>query len=126
MVRRKIFSSQDAFIAAGLLLALFAVHFLVVRGEGAVGAEICLDGRTVAELSLIEDRNFIPKNLPGVEIAVRKNAVGFVRSDCPDKLCLHAGFLSTPGQVAVCLPNRVVLRVVAHAAGTEAPDSTTY
>lgn len=37
---------------------------------------------------------------------------------CPDKLCVKAGWLSSPGQTAVCVPAGVVVRV----GGEGAPD----
>lgn len=33
-------------------------------------------------------------------------------SDCPDKICMHQGDLTSPGDGAVCLPNRVVIEIV--------------
>jgi hypothetical protein len=63
-----------------------------------------------------------------VRIAVRNGAVGFVSSDCSDKICIHAGFLSVPGQTAVCLPNRAAVQVTARGAEAkeEALDATVY
>jgi hypothetical protein len=37
----------------------------------------------------------------------------FVSSPCPLQLCVRSGTLSRSGALAACLPNRVVLRVVA-------------
>jgi hypothetical protein len=93
-----------------------------VKGERYI--EIAVDGQVRTTAALGENGLFTPEGLPAVEIAVRDGAVGFVRSDCPDKICVHTGFLSIPGQSAVCLPNRVVVRIVAHE--EEAPDSMIY
>ncbi|MBQ8731759.1 MAG: NusG domain II-containing protein [Oscillospiraceae bacterium] len=38
-------------------------------------------------------------------------SVCFESSDCPDRLCVQKGRLSLAGDVAVCLPNGVVLRL---------------
>lgn len=32
-------------------------------------------------------------------------------SDCPDKVCVRTGWIANPGQVIVCLPNKIVVRV---------------
>lgn len=37
--------------------------------------------------------------------------VRMVSSDCPDKVCEKMGWIERPGQVIVCLPNRVILKV---------------
>ena len=33
-------------------------------------------------------------------------------ASCPDKVCVHMGKISQPGQTIVCLPNQVVIEVV--------------
>jgi hypothetical protein len=99
--------------------------------EGKRYAEVAVNGQVDRRIPLSEDGLYSPAGMPNVEIAVEKGMAGFVRSDCPDKICVHMGFLSLPGQSAVCLPNRVVLRVVAgeedeEDAKEEALDSVTY
>lgn len=32
-------------------------------------------------------------------------------SDCPDKVCVKTGWIEHPGEVIVCLPNRVVVEI---------------
>jgi hypothetical protein len=83
-----------------------------------------VDGEVADVISLREDGLYSPPGRPAVRITVRGGAVGFTASDCPDKVCIHSGFLSLRGQSAVCLPNRVVVRVVA--GDGDALDSTTY
>jgi len=54
-----------------------------------------------------------------VEVADRK--VRIVEADCPDKLCVNQGWISRSPQQIVCLPNRVVVRVVSgQASGVDA------
>ncbi len=37
--------------------------------------------------------------------------VRMISSDCPDKVCVKTGRVSREGEVIVCLPNRVILKV---------------
>jgi hypothetical protein len=70
---------------------------------------------------------YTPDGLPGVKIAVSAGAAGVVQSDCPDKTCIRAGLLSIPGQMAVCLPNRVTVRVTARSpSGSSTLDEVVY
>ncbi|HYE68792.1 MAG TPA: NusG domain II-containing protein, partial [Anaerovoracaceae bacterium] len=39
-------------------------------------------------------------------------SIAFVESDCPDKVCIHAGKLKMTGQFAACLPNGIVMKIV--------------
>jgi hypothetical protein len=116
----------DLLLLLCLTGALFAFHFFTTRSaeEGERYAEISVDGRVDVVAALDEDGTYAPTGRPAVQIAVRNGAVGFVHSDCPDKICIHSGFLSTPGQSAACLPNRVVLRVAVRKG--QAVDSVTY
>lgn len=110
------------------LLALSrALYLYAARGGGGARAEVAVDGEVVALLSLGENMVYSPPGMRAVRIAVRDGSVGFVASDCPDKVCVHSGFLSLRGQSAVCLPNRVVVRVSAgEAARGQTLDSITY
>lgn len=42
-----------------------------------------------------------------VQLEVKNHRIAFISSDCPDKVCIHNGWLSREGEQAVCLPNRV-------------------
>ena len=129
LMQRRVFSGYDLFIVGCLLFALLAFHlFTAYRAQGEKYAEVSVNGEIDAEIALdsLEEQRYTPEALPGVEIAVKNGEAGFVRSDCPDKVCVHAGFLSAPGQSAVCLPNRVVLRIAARAPDADALDGTTY
>ena len=105
---------------------LFALYFFTTHRveDGEKYAEISVDGRIDVVAALGQEGVYTPTDRPAVRIEVRNGAVGFVHSDCPDKICIHSGFLSTPGQSAACLPNRVVLRVAVRKGQTV--DSVTY
>lgn len=45
------------------------------------------------------------------EIEVRSDSIGVISADCPDKLCVHQGFISSTGLPIVCLPNKLVIRL---------------
>ena len=57
-------------------------------------------------------------------VEIRSGAVRVVDSPCPDKLCVHAGAISRPGQWIACLPNRVLVRIGGD--GDQAVDETSY
>lgn len=45
-------------------------------------------------------------------IEVDGKSVRFASSNCPDQVCVHTGTLTRAGQMAVCLPTRVVVRLI--------------
>jgi hypothetical protein len=124
---RKFFSLWD--IVAVLCISAFscALYLYASRGREGSYAEVAVDGEAAGLLSLSENGVYSPPGMPAVKIAVRDGAVGFVASDCPDKVCVHSGFLSLRGQSAVCLPNRVTVKVSAGTGGQgETLDGITY
>jgi hypothetical protein len=133
LLDRKFFAGRDLWIVLFLFLALSSYYLSSAYlfsgsrvGEGKRYAEVTVNGQVDKVVPLSENGRYSPAGLSAVEIAVREGMVGFVRSDCPDKICIHMGFLSLPGQSAVCLPNRVVVRVVAREGEEEALDGMTY
>jgi hypothetical protein len=45
-------------------------------------------------------------------------------SPCRDKICVHAGKISKPGQWIACLPNKVMVHI--GGGGVEKPDDVSY
>jgi hypothetical protein len=112
LLQRKFFSFRDIAFFSCLALGLAAASWLTRQDTADEKyAEITVDGQVTETVPLALDGTRSPAGRPGVRISVRGGKVGFINSDCPDKICVHTGFLSIPGQLAVCLPNRVVVRV---------------
>lgn len=76
----------------------------VITQDNKLVERIDLDTVTVArEIEIIGKYHEI--------IAVEKGRIRFKEADCPNKICVNTGWLEEPGDVAVCLPNRVVVRI---------------
>lgn len=45
------------------------------------------------------------------EIEVRPGNIGILSASCPDKLCVHQGFIDSTLLPITCLPNRLVIRL---------------
>ena len=59
---------------------------------------------------LDENRTFYI--IPNVIFEVRDGRIAFIKSDCPDQICVRAGFIGQAGQMAACLPNGLVLSLL--------------
>lgn len=46
-----------------------------------------------------------------VLIEVKDSKIGFIQSDCQDKICIRTGFIDECGESAVCLPNKVAVQI---------------
>lgn len=114
---------------AGALLVLFVVGAVLPFRQGsthqhgaAVGAlyaEISVDGRPVNRMPLDTDALYdVPLTKGHMKVSVRGGGVAVVESDCPDQICVRTGRIRRPSQAVICVPNRVVVRIV----GEQKPD----
>lgn len=112
----------DLSLTAGVLvLALLlagARHVVPDHSDGPPGAEVTRAGRVVMRLDLKQDGTF-PLSADGGQmlIQVSGGAVRVLESDCPDKVCVLTGWVRSSGDLIVCAPYRVVVRITGTAAG---------
>lgn len=45
------------------------------------------------------------------DLLFKDSKVRFMKSDCPDKVCVQTGFISKSGQIAACIPAKVLVRI---------------
>jgi hypothetical protein len=111
-----------------LVLAVVAVSvFLIAQGVAGAGAgsgrkvRVTADGEQVLVYPLDEGPvEFTVEGFGGDSyLEISGGSVHMVDSACPDKLCVKTGWISSPGESIVCLPNRVVIEVVS---GDGGPD----
>ena len=114
MSERRLLNKHDIWIFAGLaVLALSLYIFSGGSSAEAEYAEISVNGQVVLTIPLAEiGEKMFTLDEPNVQFFLTDGAVSFYSSDCPDQICVHRGFLSQPGEAAVCLPNRTVLQII--------------
>lgn len=101
-------------LVGGLLLAWNTGGF----SDSAKQVKVILEGRECLHLTLDEQKTgSYPLELPGGQavLEVKNGAVRLLSQDkyfCPQKICVRAGWISKPGETIVCVPNRLVVRIV--------------
>lgn len=111
---RKLKKGDFVLVAAVLLLAALVFAPFALAPSQGLTCEITQDGETVRRVRLgagYRDTIVIEGAVRNV-IEIDGDSVYFSSSDCPDQVCVRTGRLTRAGQVAVCLPNRVVVRLV--------------
>ena len=97
-----------------LLAAAVFVPFALAPSRGLT-CEIEQDGKQIRSVRLgagYQDTITIQgENVTNV-IRIDGKCVYFSESNCPDQVCVRTGKLTRAGQIAVCLPNRVVVRLL--------------
>lgn len=100
-------------IGTVLLLAAALTAALAAGTQGErLYAEIWQDNQLVERVALTDDTDRTI-DLDGHNVIVLSGKSARMESaDCRDQVCVRTGMLTRAGQVAVCLPNRVVLKIV--------------
>ena len=96
-----------------LAIGLGAVMYFTragVASEGAPALEISVDGKISGTYSLSEDR--VIEIGSGNKCEIKDGKVSMTWADCPDRTCVHTRPIGADGGTIICLPNRVVLRIV--------------
>lgn len=73
------------------------------------------------DLNIVDEPYYIPIDHEYYsKILVEKGKICFEEADCPDKVCVNTGKISKPGQVAVCLPAKLIIKIEGKEAETDA------
>lgn len=113
------FKKWDIIIIIFLICLSFIpeIIFGVAMGKNYNGtyAEITLDGKPYKKILLSEHRGkeeFDIKTKYGYnKVEINDQSIRILDADCPDKICVHSGFISEPGQILVCLPHKLMIEI---------------
>lgn len=109
---KKPISKRDIAIILALSIAA-SVSFIIFSASRKPGsnAVITIDNETKITMNLTEKKKTESFELEGAVIEVRNGKIGVIGSDCPDKICVHTGFISKKGEKIVCLPKKLIIEI---------------
>lgn len=112
----KLFRKKDLLVILPFLAVAAAMFlwFAAKNSSGAV-AVVELDGVEVGRYDLNAQKTSEIITVGGsmnVQLLLEPGTISFYRSDCPDQICVRTGKLTKPGQVAVCVPGKVSVRII--------------
>lgn len=107
---------NDIFLIGALLLigvGLFLGYRIFYRQVGA-SVEITVDGKVYQNLSLAKDQKLeIPTEDGGRNVlSIQDGYADMTEANCPDGLCVKQAKISHNGETIVCLPHKVVIKVM--------------
>lgn len=101
----------------GLLISLAVILFLVPGLDRPAAARAVLLHEN-KELLVIPARELaaggsLELDLSGYhyEITYTEGRIRFAAADCPDKVCVRTGWISRAGQIAVCVPGQLIIKL---------------
>ncbi len=121
MKEKKSLKQDIILISAFVLIGLLILLFVFFTGQNGKSVEVSVDGKTVGLYDLNTDRKVEIQGLNGKNYLVIENGEAYMeKAECPDGLCVNMGKISRQGQSIICLPNKVVVKIV----GDEAEESS--
>ena len=101
-------------IAVLLCTALLAWGLIKLLQKDGNYAVVTVEGELYGEYPLDEDTEVMIVSSDGhINVLVISNGKAMMtEADCPDKLCVKHAPISKGGQTIVCLPHKLVVRIV--------------
>ncbi|KYO64782.1 NusG domain II-containing protein [Thermovenabulum gondwanense] len=105
-------------IAVVLFFSVFTLIIFYTYGmdNNPTYAVIEVNGKFFQKISLGSNGPQLKVEVPGIMgvsvVEIDKNRVRMLESPCKDQLCVQQGWIEKGGEMIVCLPNRVVVKVL--------------
>lgn len=118
----KYFKKADVILLIAIL-ALSVLGFFVLRKSSSSNSkiEITVSGEIVKTVPLSADGRYEIKTDYGYNnICVESGQVWVEDADCPNKDCMRFGKVSSEGQIILCLPHKLAVRIVGGEGGSDA------
>ena len=95
------------------LLPLIFVNPLQATVTCKLYAEVSVDNKIIERIDLqaAGDDYFltIPTEHGYNTLHINERGIAVSDADCPDKICLHTGFISKKGELIACVPHRLLI-----------------
>ncbi len=118
----------DRLLIIGLLVGLVisgGIYWWAGRAQGGLQAVVTVDGKEIRRINLDQVKapfEFTVQTGANNEqyniVEIERTRVRVREANCPEQVDVNQGWLTRSGQSAICLPHRVVLRLVS----SNAPD----
>ncbi|MDR0880657.1 MAG: NusG domain II-containing protein [Clostridioides sp.] len=114
---------RDRWLILAIIVAI-AVFFAINASENTkktAKIEVYVDNKIYKSIPVGKNEEFKVETKAGYNVVrVHDGGVEIVDASCPDKVCVHTGFINKQSQNIVCLPNKVSIVLT----GTEADENS--
>ncbi|MBU5669195.1 NusG domain II-containing protein [Peptoniphilus sp. MSJ-1] len=117
----KLMKKLDYVVILVLIIFSVVLYFITNNSFSGIGedvnkkAVITIDGKIYKEIELAKGHNEeieIKSQYGENVITIEDGRVHMHESDCKDRICIRMGEISTPGDSIICLPNRLMVKIV--------------
>lgn len=110
----------DIFVIFLIIISSVLIYFFtnkLPRGNDSSSKKVVItvDGKIFKEVELKENTNLdidVNTQYGNNEVHIENGEVHMHESDCKDKICMKMGKISLPGDSIICLPNRLMVKIV--------------
>ncbi len=94
-------------LVLAMIIAIIWLWSSSHENKSELVAEIIRNGQVVQKIDLnkVETPEYVTLT-DGIKMTIlaEKGRIRVLHSDCPNKICVNAGWLTEPGDAAVCIP----------------------
>lgn len=111
----KLLKRNDIILFFVIVLAAAAVILFmnITKSEGA-RVIVTVDGKEYKNLDLKKNTEFTIEEKDGAynKVVIQDGEVDMTEANCPDKICVKHKKIHYSGETIVCLPHKVVIKIV--------------
>ena len=118
-ILKNVIKKADIFLLICLIIIGLAFTALIyAHSTSGNTVEITVAGELYGTYALDEDREIdIVHNGHTNKVIIKDGQVQMIEASCHNQLCIKQGTIGMPNQQIICLPNRVVVRIVSDKGG---------
>lgn len=97
------------------LLGFLYLNYIKDDDFNSKKAQISIDGQVYKTVELTETTDEtinLDTEFGKNTIKLSDNKANIIDANCPDKVCVEDGSIDEPGEILVCLPNKVVVEII--------------
>ena len=102
------------FILIIILLLLSLSGFFILKGSSPMGNHFIIekDGTCLYRLPIASDTTVTILGTTGkLDITVKNHKICVTETSCPLKICEKMGWIHNPGEMIICVPNRLIIKI---------------
>jgi hypothetical protein len=117
LLRLSIWTVGDVVLIGALVIICFGSYWSIRSlNQDGTSVIIELNGKIIHQRAIYtNDTITIHGSIGDTVIQIKNGAVAIVSSPCPRHFCQHAGAIHRSGEMLVCVPNRVAVRITSDA-----------
>lgn len=104
-------NSSDLIIIILILIVSIGIIFVQFgQNRQASEAFVYYQGKLLLQINMNKN-NVYNLSDAKMKIEVENRRIRISESDCPKRMCMRKGWIQTPGDVIVCVPNKVLIEI---------------